>query len=156
MAAGAPLPTGVATLQALVRELQTENADLRTPLRGQAERFQRTTDELQTEVAALTNRSKCGTRLKVFDGGGETRRDPAQQLTECGFVLRHLLLVGWCPPVFGTRDRITRAQWRDGNAAIVADKLKDVLQRVLRLIGVHHDRPTQITPRRVQRFEVGN
>jgi transposase len=53
MDADAPLPSDVPTLQALVRGLQAENAELRTHLRDQAQQFQRTIDELRAEVAAL-------------------------------------------------------------------------------------------------------
>jgi transposase len=53
MDADAPLPTDVPALQALVRGLRAENADLRAQLRCQAEQFRRTTDELRAEVAAL-------------------------------------------------------------------------------------------------------
>jgi transposase len=53
MDADAPLPSDVPTLQAVVRRLRAENADLRTQLQNQAQQCQRTTDELRTEVAAL-------------------------------------------------------------------------------------------------------
>ena len=76
MDADAPLPTDVPALQAMVRGLRAENADLRTQLRDQAEQFQRTIDELRTEVAALKAKVDRATTHRFGRRSERTPRPP--------------------------------------------------------------------------------